>query len=114
MSGLEFTGVVELEGALKDFANLDKVTSVVKDNTIELQSRIKQKAPVDTGRLQSSYKSSFLDAGYTGAVGTNVFYSIFQELGTINQSGTPHVRPSLYEQKIIFESDLRKLMSKIG
>ena len=69
----------------------------------------KEYAPVDTGRLRNSIThATEPDAVY---IGTNVEYSIYQEFGTVNQPGTPFLRPAVEnhidEYKDIVESELK-------
>lgn len=60
--------------------------------TLELQSEIQSRAPVDTGHLRASYEARVDTQGndVIGRVGTNTEYAVFQEY-----AGTPHVRPAI-------------------
>lgn len=58
-----------------------------------ISNAAKQFSPIDTGRLRASIQS--VKEGNTVYIGTNVYYGVYQELGTRYQSGTPFLRPGL-------------------
>ena len=64
---------------------------------IRVESAAKQLAPVDTGRLRSSITWALGKdgRGLYAAVGTNVFYAVFQELGTRYMAAHPFLVPAL-------------------
>lgn len=93
-------------GALTaSLTTLQNVGSVDEDQMAaacqHLERAIKQRAPVDTGNLKSSYRYVVTRDGGTvvGHVGTNVEYARHQELGARYQAGTPHVRPAVEAEK---------------
>lgn len=57
----------------------------------------KEYAPVDTGTLRRSITHELGKRGVEQYVriGTNVFYAIFQELGTVKHPAHPFLRPAL-------------------
>ena len=71
----------------------------------------KEYAPVDTGRLRNSITHATAPEEGAVYIGTNVEYGIYQEFGTVNQAGTPFLRPALDnhlgEYKSIAESELK-------
>lgn len=67
---------------------------------LRVQSRARELAPVDTGRLRASIVSSGLERDARGAfvrIGTNVFYAGFVEFGTRYMAPQPYLRPALLE-----------------
>lgn len=50
-------------------------------------------APVDTGRLQNSISHKVIDENSV-AIGTNVEYAPYQELGTSRMSAHPFLKPA--------------------
>ena len=64
---------------------------------IRVESAAKNLAPVDTGRLRSSITWALGrdGGGLYAAVGTNVFYAPFQELGTRYMQAHPFLIPAL-------------------
>ena len=72
----------------------------------------KDYAPVDTGRLQNSIHPSSVSKD-TIAVGTNVEYAIYQEMGTSRMRAHPFLRAAgtmghVAEYRSIIESELKK------
>lgn len=53
-------------------------------------------APVDTGRLRNSITHQVIDEESV-AIGTNVEYAIYQELGTSKMKAQPYLRPAVVE-----------------
>lgn len=68
-------------------------------------------APVDTGRLRNSISHEAAPEEGAVYIGTNVEYAPYQEFGTVNQAGTPFLRPAvenhLDEYKAIVENELK-------
>lgn len=58
---------------------------------------IKRRAPVDTGRLRSSYNSipGVDGRGPFARVGSSVQYATYVEYGTLHQHAQPHFRPGI-------------------
>lgn len=67
-------------------------------------------APVDTGRLRNSITHAVIDENSV-AIGTNVEYAIYQELGTSKMKAQPYLKPAvmehLNEYKEIAESAMK-------
>lgn len=61
------------------------------------EGEAKRLAPVDTGNLRRSITSEVSRdrRGWLVRFGTNVFYGIFQEFGTIHHPAQPFLRPVL-------------------
>lgn len=53
-------------------------------------------APVDTGRLRNSISHSIIDDNSV-AIGTNVEYAIYQEMGTSRMKAQPYLKPAVME-----------------
>lgn len=58
---------------------------------IVVSNAAKQFSPIDTGRLRASL--THYKEGNTVYIGTNVFYGVYQELGTRRMSPNPYLRP---------------------
>lgn len=67
---------------------------IVRKGAYDVQGRAQDFAPVDTGNLKNSITASEL-AALQWIVGTVVEYAPHQEWGTVNQSGTPFMRPAV-------------------
>ena len=66
--------------------------------TIKVERAAKRNAPVDTGRLRSSItRSNVVRNGDSleVAIGTDVEYGPYVELGTSRQRAQPYLRPAL-------------------
>ncbi len=63
------------------------------------ETAAKKNAPVDTATLQRSITHELNRRGInrTVRIGTNIFYAIFQEIGTIYHPAHPYLRPALAE-----------------
>ena len=109
---IEIRGVVEMQKGLKKMATMDDVKQAIRVNTTEMHQKASRKVAVDTGHLRRSITTEFSDGGLTGRVYTDVEYAIYQEYGTRFQSGTPFMRPSLYEQRPMFYKDMERLLKK--
>src|SRR4051812_40466588 len=59
----------------------------------------KEKSPVDTGALQESIRMELSDSksGPVAGVGSDLNYSVYQELGTRKMAAQPYLRPALEE-----------------
>lgn len=110
---IEFNGLEEIEGKLRDNCNLDDIRTVVRQNGAELQSKMQRKAVFtrgySTGTTKRSISLELRDGGMTAAVGPSTEYSPYLECGTRFMTPQPFVRPSFNEQKTIFKNDLQKL-----
>ena len=111
--GIEFNGLEEIEGKLRDNCNLDDIRTVVRQNGAELQSKMQRKAVFtrgySTGTTMRSVSLELRDGGMTAAVGPSTEYSPYLEYGTRFMAAQPFVGPAFNEQKIIFKNDLQKL-----
>lgn len=69
-------------------------------------------APVDTGRLRSSYLVKVEDDTpdrFTVVIGTNVTYAVHVEYGTRYTRAQPHLRPALDKNKDQFVAEIEAL-----
>lgn len=64
---------------------------------IRTETEAKRRCPVDTGRLRASIRFMVTEdfAGIVGYVGSDVSYTIYQELGTEFMGAQPFLRPAL-------------------
>src|SRR5699024_7941187 len=109
---IEIRSSGNLAKRLNELANLRDVQNAVKLNTTEMHRKASRKVADDTGHLKRTLTIDFRDGGLTGRVYTDVEYAIYQEYGTRFQSGTPFMRPSLYEQRPMFYKDMERLLKK--
>lgn len=65
---------------LDNVANAD-VKKALKDCAVKVQDAAKEKAPVRDGQLRKSIGYNF-ESDYTVAVGTNLYYAPYVEIGT--------------------------------
>lgn len=107
---IDLDGIDQLIGKLKRNATLDDVKDVVKLNTAEMQKSAQQYAPVDTGFLKRAISLNISDGGFTGVVVSASAYAPYQEYGTRFMYGTPHIGPAYHEQKLLFLTDMKRLM----
>ena len=99
---------------------------VFKDNSAQVKALYEQKArealeriglvwlnnvvggvPVDTGRLRASMKYEVDFANRRVIVGSDVFYAIFVELGTVKMRAQPYLGPSIMNHVADYESAVR-------
>lgn len=109
------------DGLDEIFANMDRHYSELEDKTdliiqnggIVCEGSTKQKCPVDSGRLRSSYQ--YIKTGKMSCkVGTNVNYGPPVELGHVTRSGShvaaqPHLFPGFQDGVKAIEEDLKNL-----
>jgi len=82
-----------------------KINNIIKNKLEEglidagkvLEKKVKNNAPVDTGKLRDSIKSEA--DGLTVTVGTDVKYAKNVEFGTYKQSANPFFRVSIDTEK---------------
>ena len=71
----------------------------------------KKLAPVDTGNLRNSITHELDDGEPAAYIGTNVEYAPYQELGTINMTANPFLKPAVAdhanEYRKIIENELK-------
>ena len=71
----------------------------------------KKLAPVDTGNLRNSITHEVDDGEPAAYIGTNVEYAPYQELGTINMTANPFLKPAVAdhanEYRKIIENELK-------
>lgn len=116
------TGVNTLSDKLKKNIEMDAVKKIVKDNTLELERKMKRNANFKghykdgkqvepTGATRRSIESKISRNGITGIVGPKTHYSYYLEFGTRFMRSQPFVGPSYRQQKAIFLSDMKKLVN---
>ena len=111
--GIEFNGLEEIEGKLRDNCTLDDVRSVVRKAGADLQSNMQRKAVFtrgySTGTTKRSITLEMRDGDLTATVGPSTEYSPYLEYGTRFMTAQPFVGPAFNEEKIRFENRLQKL-----
>lgn len=97
-------------------SNIPKIMRKMKENERKaleavgffVTREVKKRAPVDTGRLRSSYRHQ-VDLGQRNVkIGTDVQYSPYLEFGTSKQRAQPHLRPAMEENK----NQIQKIVSE--
>jgi HK97 gp10 family phage protein len=107
---VKITGADALKKKLRQNATLSDVKHIVKSNTVNMNSKMQNLAPVDTGNMKRSITSEFTDGGFTGTTQPHTDYAGYVEYGTRFQEEQPFVRPAFEEQKKVFINDLNRIM----
>lgn len=108
MAEIKLVGETKLIAKLKKNMQMDLVKKAIQVNGSELQTKAKEKAPVDTGQLKRSIGLEITDGGLTAEVEPGVDYAAYQEYGTRFMNAQPFMRPSLQEQAKQFRKDLER------
>ena len=108
MAEIKLVGETKLIAKLKKNMDMDLVKKAVRLNGSELQTKAKEKAPVDTGQLKRSIGLEITDGGLTAEVERGVDYAAYQEYGTRFMNAQPFMRPALQEQAKQFRKDLER------
>ena len=84
--------------------------------SIAVQSRAREKSPVDTGRLRASimYEVDGASPPQYAKVGTDVFYAPFQELGTKYMEGRHYLQGGFEESVPAIEGYVGVLAQEIA
>ena len=107
---MKITGADALKKKLRQNATLSDVKHIVKSNTVNMNSKMQNLAPVDTGYMKRSITSELTDGGLTGTTQPHTDYAGYVEYGTRFQEEQPFVRPAFEEQKKVFINDLNRIM----
>lgn len=107
---MKITGADALKKKLRQNATLSDVKHIVKSNTVNMNSKMQNLAPVDTGNMKRSITSEFTDGELTGTTQPHTDYAGYVEYGTRFQEEQPFVRPAFEEQKKVFINDLNRIM----
>lgn len=78
----------------------------------ELARRIRQKVPVDTGRLRKSVEVEATKDGGRVTVGRGVRYAGYVEDGTAVMRAQPYIEPAVQEARARFESEVAAAVKK--
>ena len=68
----------------------------------------KKLAPVDTGNLRNSITHTVDEEEPAAYIGTNVEYAPYQELGTINMTANPFLKPSVADHANTYRKIIEK------
>lgn len=107
---MKITGADALKKKLRQNATLSDVKHIVKSNTVNMNSKMQNLAPVDTGYMKRTITSELTDGGLTGTTQPHTDYAGYVEYGTRFQVEQPFVRPAFEEQKKVFINDLNRIM----
>ena len=113
MNDLQITGTDSLIKRLQKGVTTSDVKMAILRNGAEMQETAQRFAPVAKvagGTLKRSIELEIRSGGYTASVMPHTKYATYQEYGTRFMTGTPYMRPAFYQQKIIFLSDMAKLL----
>lgn len=102
-------GAEKLRGILSTFrfGLKSRVREVVATYGLLIESRAKELAPVDTGRLRASIKLVLASDGLGGEVVTNLSYAPYVELGTRFQTAQPFLFPAAEQYRQPFLNALK-------
>lgn len=103
----EMRGTGAFSGKLRNAIDGERVKKLVHRDGVEVQRSAKVYAPVDTGNLKRMIRNYIEENGYQNRITSEAEYAIDQELGTRNQSGTPHIKPAFDKVKYKFIEDMR-------
>ncbi|MFD1385719.1 HK97-gp10 family putative phage morphogenesis protein [Oceanobacillus oncorhynchi subsp. oncorhynchi] len=110
--GIKGTG--PLIKAMQKKSDLSAVKKVVQLNTSELQRKMQRNATFtkgySTGTTKRSITSSVSDNGFTGMVSPGTHYSPYLIYGTRFMASQDFFRPSFFEQRKQFISDMERIM----
>lgn len=112
----------KVEGLNKVLSMFDSVPKDIEEDVIQLISKTAYQieadakifAPVDTGNLRNSIKTTISEGGKHAVVGTDVEYSEFVEFGTFKQLAQPFLGPAYIKNKLKFEQEMQKIVDKGG
>lgn len=92
----------------------DSVKQAVKQNALEMETKAKMLAPVDTGNLRRNINTSVKESSdsISAEVASNAEYSIYVEYGTSKQQAQPFMNPAFVAQQTQFETDMRQALKK--
>lgn len=94
--------------------NVDEAAAIALHDTANfILTLIRIYAPVKTGWLRDSYKKETIGPLHI-LIGSMVFYSIFQELGTSRMAPRPHVIPAFEQARPFFEQQLAARIKNLG
>ena len=105
-----FDRIEKLQKKLKQNVRMEDVRRVVHVNGAEMQAKVQQKAPVDTGYLKRSIGLEFTDGGMSAEVEPKADYGAYVELGTRKMEARPYLKPAFEEQSKEFRKDMQKLV----
>lgn len=118
----KLNGMGKLQKGLLERVSKDKIVSVVKRNTTQMQQTAMSKAsstytkrdkhgkPYSTGDTKKSIGISFENSGMSGTTGMGMEYNPYTEKGTRFMAAEPLLKPTFNSQKTKFKSDLEKLL----
>ena len=117
---------VEITGANEAIAKIRKLGPefrkragvVVAASALNIEREAKQRAPVDTGRLRSSIRSTINQGALKATVGTDVEYAVYLEHGDgyTHRAGprkgqpTPFLFPAFEQERPKFEDALERVI----
>ncbi|MDF8373594.1 HK97-gp10 family putative phage morphogenesis protein [Weissella paramesenteroides] len=118
----KLNGMGKLQKVLLERVSKDKIVSVVKRNTTQMQQTAMAKAsstytkrdkhgkPYSTGDTKKSIGVSFENGGMSGTTGMGMKYNPYTEKGTRFMAAEPLLEPTFNSQKTKFKSDLENLI----
>lgn len=112
----KLNGMGKLQKGLLERVSKDKVVSVVKKNTTQMQQTAMSKASsvytkgYSTGDTKKSIGVLFENSGMSGTTGMGMEYNPYTEKGTRFMAAEPLLKPTFNSQKTKFKSDLEKLL----
>jgi HK97 gp10 family phage protein len=80
-----------IEGGIENMHGI--VDDVVMEVALNIQDDAQALCPVNTGTLRASIAAMLSESG-VAEVGTDVYYAVFVEFGTVNMAAEPFLTPA--------------------
>lgn len=110
MTGIKGDPMKEIQREVD--AKLAAARKAAQAQAEELARRIRQKVPVDTGKLRNSVDVQTTKDGGRVTVGRGVRYAGYVEDGTAVMRAQPYIEPAVQEAKARFDSEVAAAVKK--
>src|SRR6476659_2752947 len=77
-------------------------------------SGAKARSRVDTGAMKAGWQSRRAEGEHTYEVFNPVYYTVFNEYGTVNMSAQPMLTPAVEEERQMFPDRLREIWIQLA
>jgi HK97 gp10 family phage protein len=82
------------------------VSAAVRKAEMTIERVAKAKSRVDTGNMRGGWQNRITGA-FDGVVFNLVYYTVYNEFGTVYMSAQPMLRPAIEQAQPEFERDIR-------
>ena len=110
MSGIKGDPMKEIQKEID--AKVAAARKAAQAEAEELARRIRQKAPVDTGKLRNSVSVQTTKDGGRVTVGRGIRYAGYIEDGTATMRAQPYIEPAVQEARAGFETSVAAAVKK--